>query len=270
MAGRSPVGAPAYDAGRALACQARRLVGPFCAALRYRRWSRLWLGPAAASLVVLFALLARTRSGGVVVRQIAVVEDGLPWPVLLARLPLSMFAPAALLPFWFAVLQVSVVFAVAQAALGVRRTVLVSLVGHVAATLSVRMWIWLGVPVGLSRWYLHYPDAGPSAAVLALLAYLAVSRRVGWLAAVLLGYEALESFVLHGATQREHLVGVLAGALTAALTPLNWQVALAPLRWRSGSRHAVQPTQMSVTGARPAASPIPSSPHSASTVRSIR
>ncbi|HEX6498875.1 MAG TPA: hypothetical protein VF054_07555 [Micromonosporaceae bacterium] len=265
MAARSPTavrGPGGRAVGVALTAQVDRLLGPFGRALRRRRWSQLWLGAAGAALVVLFALLARTRSGEVVVRHIAVVEDYLPLPVLLARLPLSIFAPASLLPFWFAVLQVGVVFAAAQAALGTRRTVLVSFAGHAAATLSVRLWIWLGTPVGLSRWYLHYPDAGPSAAVLALLAYLAVSRRVTWLALVLVGYQVVESATLHGATQREHLVGVLVGALLAAAGQLARQIRAA--------RRRAQPIQMSVTGVRRVASPIPPSPHSASTVRSSR
>jgi len=190
---------------------------PLWAGLRLRRWREWWLGPAGGLLVCVLALLFRTEHGHGLIHVIAITHARDSWPVLLGRLPLSMVAPAQMLPFAFAVLQVTVVFGVAQILLGWRQTLVVAVLGHGLATMSSRFWIWLGPPVGLPPRYLDFPDAGPSVAVVALIAFIAMERRLRWLAAVLVAYHVAEMVIFHGLSQREHLVGVTVGVTAAAL-----------------------------------------------------
>lgn len=197
---------------RSLAGQCAALLGPAAEAVRRRRIDRLWTGPAAAVLVIALALATRTAPGHVFVARYAITHPGDPLPATLLRMPLSMFAPAALLPFWFAVLQVTVVYSLAQALIGARRTLVVAVLGHGLATVSAGAWILLEPPLGVGRGLAHFADAGPSVAVVALLAYVALARRVVWMAAALIVYHATEVAIINGLTQREHLIGTLTGA----------------------------------------------------------
>jgi hypothetical protein len=176
----------------------------------------VWLGPVAGTLVAVLALAYRTRAGHAFLLQYAITHPADRLTQTLFKLPLSMFAPAALLPFWFAVLQVTVVYAVAQATVGVARTAAVAFTGHALATVSDHLWILLGRPLGVGHSYDAFGDAGPSVAVVALLAYLATVRRVGMLVAVILAYDTMELAVFNGLSQREHLVGVVSGAAAGA------------------------------------------------------
>jgi hypothetical protein len=196
-------------------------------AIRRRRLRSLWMGPAAAVVVVGLALAFRTRSGHGVVVAYAITRPGDPLYLTLGKLPLSMFAPAALLPFWFAIAQVAVVYSLAQALVGVRATMLVALSGHALATVTAYLWILTGPPIGVGHRYDHFPDAGPSVAVVSLLAYIAVSRRVSWLAIGMITYHAIEVGVFNGLSQREHLIGTVTGALAggAARHVAGWRSA---------------------------------------------
>nr|BFE57479.1 hypothetical protein GCM10020063_020050 [Dactylosporangium thailandense] len=221
-----------------LAAQCRALFGPAIEAVQGRRYGRLWLGPAAALMVAVLGFAARTETGHALITRYAVTHPDEPVPGVVVRLPLSMFAPAALLPFWFAVLQVLIVFSLAQAVLGTWRTVAVAIAGHSLATLSAPLWLAAGPPVGLGFQDAWLADAGPSAGVVALLAYAAVRCRVGWLAAALVTYHGTEVVTVGGLPSREHLVGTLTG-VTLAL------VAAAPVAFRP------------LTGRRPARVPAP-------------
>jgi hypothetical protein len=192
------------------------LFGPALGAVRRRRLRDLWLGSAAATLVTILALAFRTPSGHAFLTAYAITRPGDPLYITLVKLPLSMFAPAALLPFWFAVMQVFVVYALVQALVGVRRTLLVAVTGHAVATMSTHMWILLGPPIGIGHGFDHFGDAGPSVAVISLLAYAVVACRASWLAIGLIAYHAIEIGIFNGVAQREHLIGTLTGALLAA------------------------------------------------------
>jgi hypothetical protein len=210
------------------------LVEPVIDAVRRRQWRRFSLGTAATLLVAALSLGFRTRWGHHFIETYAITRPADGWLTVMVKLPLSMFAPAALLPFWFAMVQVFVVYGLAQAALGWRRTLLVAAAGHVAATLSAHLWILAGRPLGVGHRYDHFGDAGPSVAVVALIACVAVARRATWLAVVLVGYHAAEIAVFNGLSQREHLIGAAVGAGSAAC------VRLAP--WWRASRVTVPST----------------------------
>jgi hypothetical protein len=200
-----------------------RLFGPAVEAARLRQWHRFWLAAVASLLVVVLGCSFRTGWGRAFIEAYAITRPGDgwtgdgwtgdSWPTAALRLPLSMFAPAALLPFWFAVVQVAVAYGLAQATLGWWRTTVVALAGHTLATCSAHLWILLGRPLGVGHGYDRFADAGPSVAVVTVLAYLAVVRGARWLVAGLMAYDAVEVVVFNGLSQREHLLGVIVGVL---------------------------------------------------------
>jgi hypothetical protein len=189
-----------------------RVFAPATDAVRHRRWARFALGPAATLLVAVLSLAYRTGAGHEFLLRYAITRPADGWLTVLVKLPLSMFAPAALLPFWFAMVQVGVVYGLAQALLGWRRTIAVAVAGHAAATFSAHLWILAGRPFGVGHRFDHFGDAGPSVAVVALIAYIAVVRGAGWLALTLVAYHSIELAVFNGLSQREHLIGAVVGA----------------------------------------------------------
>jgi hypothetical protein len=185
------------------------------AALRRGQWQRFWLGPASAAAVLVLTRMSRTSHGHAFLQRWAIMRGDEGWLETVEKVPLSLFAPAHLLPYRFAMLQVFVVFGGAQVLIGLRRTLLVGLAAHVLGSFSVRVWVWVGPPAGLTGGFLHLPDAGPSVAALGLVVYLVLRLRVWWLAALLLAFHLTEWVVVAGLAQREHLVGGLIGAAIA-------------------------------------------------------
>ena len=205
--------------GRRVRRDGVELLGQPWDALRAGQLSRFWLGPAAAAAVLVMAELARSGRGQVLLRRWAIMRGDQPWWLTVQKVPLSLFAPAYLLPFGFAVLQVFVVFGGAQVLIGVRRTVVVGLAAHVLGSLSPRLWVWIASPLGLPARFLHQPDAGPSVATVGVAVYLVIRLRIIWLATLLAAYHLAEWLIITGLAQREHLVGAATGAVIA-LGPL--------------------------------------------------
>jgi hypothetical protein len=210
----------AGTAWRWLAAELARVFGPVAGALRRREWHRFWLGPAATLIVAGLALAYRTRQGHVFIDEYAITRPGDGWADVALALPLSMFAPAAMLPFWFAMLQVGVVYSVGQVLLGWWRTVLVAAAGHALATCSAHLWVMAGPPLGVGHRYDRFGDAGPSVAVVTVIAYFAVHRGAHWLAGLLIGYDVVEISIFNGLSQREHLLGVVFGVAAASTARL--------------------------------------------------
>lgn len=198
--------------GARVASDCRALIAQPWDALRHGQWRRFWLGLVSATAVLVLAAVARTIPGHVFLQRWAIMRGQQAWWLTIQKIPLSLFAPAYLLPYSFAMLQVFIVFGGAQVLIGVRRTLAVGLAAHVLGSFSVRMWVWIGPPAGLTSSFLNLPDAGPSVAALAIVAYLVVRRRVMWLAVVLLAFHLTEWVTITGLAQREHLVGGLTGA----------------------------------------------------------
>jgi hypothetical protein len=213
----------------AVALQVQRdgqtLVAPFVAMIRQHRFRRMSLGLVAAAAVLVLSLLYRTRAGHAFVQERVIVFAAYPWWAELWRLLPSMFAPTDMLPFWTSMLQVAIVFGGAQVLLGWRKTVLVAVVGHAIGTMSAKWFIWLGQPVGLAVSYLHIPDAGPSAATIAIGAFIAVSRRIPTLLVAVLAFTVGELVIRPGLAQREHVVGFTVGLLVgvAAVGVERWR-----------------------------------------------
>ncbi len=192
---------------------------PAVVALRQRRWRLLWLGPAAAVLVAVGALLGRMFHPAVLSYSAATS-----WSQAAIRIPLSVAAPALHLPYWGAVLQVLVVLTVAQPVLGVRRVLGVGLVAHVLATLAVRVLLDARVPPFPVGWRIEL-DSGPSVAVLAIGVACAVVARSRTMTALVIGSVAVEMVVLHSLSSVEHVVGVTCGLLAG----LMWRAPVRPL-----------------------------------------
>jgi hypothetical protein len=206
---------PARRLARSVWGDVGQLVTTVARAVRLGRWRRFWLGPAAALAIAALALADRTRGGYRLIQLTAIVRADQPWYLWLARLPLSAVAPAQLLPFWFAMLEVLLVFGSAQVVLGLRYTVGLGFVGHALATASALVWVRLGPPVGVAASYRGVPDAGPSAAVVTLLVYLALRYRMVLVVAAYAAFQAVETVTLNGLTQREHFVAAVVGILAA-------------------------------------------------------
>ncbi|UNO43481.1 hypothetical protein [Streptomyces sp. MST-110588] len=202
-----------------LRAQWHRIMDAPWQAVRSRRCAAVPVTCVATSLVVIFHTMALTEPGARLAWLLGGVRVDLPLWLAMARLPLSLFVPAPDLPWWGAVAQVLVVFAVAEVTLGRVKTVVISLTTTAAATLSVRVLIALGpdhvlaVPAAQT----HLADTGPSAAVLGLLLCIGWTRRapVVFLSTLMTGI--VECAFTHTLSSRGHVAGTAAALVCAAV-----------------------------------------------------
>lgn len=203
--------------------------------LVHRRWRRdgvrgFPLTIAATVTVSLLAVLDHVHASQGVLRACCGERADLsPW-LAVARLPGSLFAPSPLLPAWGSILQVVVVTALAEAAVGRLKAGVVALAGHSLATLGAHVFLWLGptAPLGLNDTWRRALDTGPSAATLALAAYLAVVVSTPILGSALTALTVIASLTMPGLAGTEHLVALTVGLSCGAIH-------LAALRWRVGT-----------------------------------
>lgn len=174
---------------------------------------------AGLGVLLLQALQHAHRTSGWVDR-LGAVYASLPWWQALLRTPVSVFLPDPSLPVWGLVLQVVVVFGIAETTVGVRRTLLVALGATLAGTSLARLLLWAlpHVPPGLSAAALLVRDTGPSAAVVALGVHVALRYRAWWTAAAIVAAMVLEVLSLPNLAGYEHLAGI---AVVLTLAPLG-------------------------------------------------
>jgi hypothetical protein len=189
--------------------------------LQRLRRGRLPLAFASSAAVLLLWSLQFSALGAHVVRLISDVSPSTPLYLAIVRLPASMYASAPNLPVWGSLLQVFVVFGVAETYLGRRRTLTVALTATFLCTLSGRIMCYLGPGsvVGLPWISRYVSDTGPSAAVVALVAYLCCVRRAPRTLTVLLTSMAVEVTLLPNLAGREHVVAIALGLLAALAIP---------------------------------------------------
>lgn len=201
----------------ALRAEATLVARPVLRRLGRRGPAGFPLSLALGFVVLLMWLLVHASPGRLLVDRCCSEEAGYPLGAALLRLPGSMLAPAHNLPVWGALAQVVLVFAVGEALVGWRRALAVGIVGHVVATLSARVLIWLGPAalLGLTRADLYLLDTGPSAATVALAVYLALAFRTPLLGTIISAAMALEVVLKPNLAGREHLVAIAVGALAA-------------------------------------------------------
>lgn len=165
------------------------------------------------ALIGLFALMQHTASGWWVVEHAAGVYQALPLPLILLRLPLSMFAPAPDLPAWGAMVQVLIVFGFSEIHLGRARTLITAVWVNGLTTVSTRVMVIVGLhlAIGTPQVDQYELDTGPSTAVVALSVYVALACRAYVILVITVGAMAGEAVLLPNLAGREHLVALALG-----------------------------------------------------------
>ena len=140
-------------------------------------------------------------------------RDGYPLHRWILRLPGSLIAPAPELPVWGSLAQILVVVGIAEAAMGRAATVAVGLAGHFISTIAARVLLAAGsgVPGALPHIDRYLLDTGPSAATVALTAYLVVVLRCPMLGALAGAGIAAVASEHSGLAASEHFVAWVVG-----------------------------------------------------------
>ncbi len=183
-----------------------------------KRFAAVPLATTATLLVLLFSIVQHLPGGERFVTHVGVVKAGLPLDVSLLRTPLSLYVPALDLPVWGALVQVFLVFGLAELVLGRRLTLVVAYVCTLAGTLFARIGVAIGPDhlFGFPAAVAHIRDTGPSAAVVALAIVVAIRCRAWWTAGVVAAVMVGEAVVLPNLAGLEHVVALLAAVLIAA------------------------------------------------------
>lgn len=198
-----------------LRAEAARLVGPPAQTLRAKGLSAFPLTLACTALIGLFAAIQHSTPGWWLVEHVAGVYQALPLPLILLRLPLSMFAPAPDLPAWGAMLQVLIVFGFSEVHLGRLRTLVTAVCVNGLTTVAARIMVIIGLhlAIGTPQVDQYELDTGPSTVVVALSVYVALRCRAYLVLAVTVAAMAAETVALPNLAGREHLVALALGGL---------------------------------------------------------
>ncbi|MFI2757367.1 hypothetical protein ACH5A3_00600 [Streptomyces echinatus] len=240
-----------------LARWARAEWGPLYAAVREPLGRRgLPAVPMTLAGVALTALLQYVQNqpwGYQPVQDLGAVRAADPLGPALLRTPLSLFVPALDLPVWGALVQVLLVFGIAELCLGWWRTLAIAYLATLAGTLYARLGITLGphAPFGLPWTDAQVVDTGPSAAVVGLAVF------VGWrygayvtAGAVTLAM-VLEVLVKENLAGKEHLAALMAVGVLCLVTAARYRSVSRPgpargHRWpgrRAGRGSGLPPIQ---------------------------
>ncbi|MFE2377211.1 hypothetical protein [Streptomyces sp. NPDC059398] len=209
---------------RALRTAARREWGPLFTAVRTalvaRKWRAVPLTLSAVALTACFQIVQNQSWGLGPVTDVGFVRATDPLWVALLRTPLSLFVPALDLPVWGALIQVLLVFGIAEICIGWRRTLLISYVTTLAGTLYARVAISLGPgsPFGVKASDALIVDTGPSAAVVGLAVYVCWRLGARWTAGAVIVGMVLELVLKDNLAGKEHLAAILAALALCALT----------------------------------------------------
>lgn len=208
---------------RALGRAARREWGPLRSAVRAPLAADgLRAVPVTLAAVCLTGLLQVVQNrpwGYGPVQTLGAVRAQDPLGVALLRTPLSLFVPALDLPVWGALVQMLVVFGVAEVCLGRWRTLLIAYAATLAGTLYARIGIaagpdgFFGLPASDAR----IVDTGPSAAVVALAVCVCWAYRARVTGALVIVAMAAEAVVKDNLAGREHLAAIVAALVLCAV-----------------------------------------------------
>ncbi|MFI1505465.1 hypothetical protein [Streptomyces sp. NPDC020597] len=221
---RKPSGSPLRRAaafvGRTLRGEWHGIVVDPVRQLARRGPAALLLAVVACVGVIFFHGIAQHPVGATAVRLLGGVQGDLPLWLALLRTPVSLYVPALDLPVWAGITQLFLAFALAELALGRRRTLLIAYASTMAGTLSVRVML----AIGPGQWCLGLPpeagqvlDTGPSAAVVGLFTYLSVVRRAPIVFTLTGGSMVWESIAKPNLAGREHLIAVAAAIVMGLL-----------------------------------------------------
>ncbi|NUL06615.1 hypothetical protein HRW07_25965 [Streptomyces lunaelactis] len=206
---------------------ARREWGPLYVTLRgalvTKRWRAVTMTLGAVCLTAFFQLLQNQSWGHGFVRAIGFVKADDPLWLALLRTPLSLFVPALDLPVWGALVQVLLVFGIAEICLGAWRTLVIAYVSTLAGTTYARIGIALGPDgfFGLPASDAQVVDTGPSAAVVGLAVFVCRRYR-SWFTATLVILAMIgEVLVKNNLAGKEHLAAIAAVLVVCALSSLR-------------------------------------------------
>lgn len=226
----------------ALRAAARREWRPVFTAVRTalvtRKWRAAPLTLGAVALTAGFQIVQNQSWGLGPVRDIGFVRAMDPLWLALLRTPLSLFVPALDLPVWGALLQILLVFGIAEICIGWWRTLVISYVTTLAGTLYARAAIALGPGgvLGVKASDAQIVDTGPSAAVVGLAIFLCWRLRARWtMGAVIVGM-VLELVLKDNLAGKEHLAAILAALALCAAAAWRDRRQGAALRRVPGSR----------------------------------
>ena len=213
---------PSHTTPRLIRCQ-RAELARIGAILRRRAAAR---GLAGFSLAIALCLLI-SAAAFLESRQLAhpaltrccAERDGFPLGIWLSRLPGSLIAPPPGLPVWGSLLQVLVVLGVAEAAVGRTLTASVGFAGHFISGVVARVLVGLGPHgfLGLSAADRFVLDTGPSAATVALTAYIVVRLRCPMLGSLAAAGLSLAMLAHSDLAACEHIVAWLVGMLCGSV-----------------------------------------------------
>ncbi|MFE5139045.1 hypothetical protein ACFRDV_15465 [Streptomyces fagopyri] len=210
-----------------LARLARAEWGPlFVTVRRALEARRLRAIPVTLGAVLLTALLqfAQNRSWGYrPVQDLGSVRADVPLGLALLRTPLSLFVPALDLPVWGALIQILVVFGIAEICLGWWRMLVIAYAATLAGTLYARIAVALGPdhPLGLPATDARIVDTGPSAAVVGLAVFVAWRYRAYGTAAVVIASMAVEVTLKGNLAGREHIAALAAALVLCGISALR-------------------------------------------------
>ncbi|MFG2424336.1 hypothetical protein ACGFWD_35535 [Streptomyces sp. NPDC048448] len=187
---------------------------------------RLRAVPVTLGAVLLTALLQFAQNqpwGYRLVQDIGSVQADEPLGLALLRTPLSLFVPALDLPVWGALIQILVVFGIAEICLGWWRMLVIAYAATLAGTLYARIAVMLGPdhPLGLPATDARVVDTGPSAAVVGLAVFVAWRYRAYWTAAVVIASMAVEVTVKGNLAGREHIAALAAALVLCGISALR-------------------------------------------------
>lgn len=204
---------PAVRMARSATREWADLFGPAVQQLRRRGVASFPMTTFSVLAVIGLAALNTGPAGHHIIRTWIDEYANLPARSAAIRMVPSFAAPTAFLPCWGAVIQIAIVFGVAEALYGTRATAFVALAAHALSTTSARLFVWMGPHelFGMAAIVARFADSGPSGATLGVIAFVAVRARGRQSLVLLVVYCGGEWFVKHGLAQREHLVAALVG-----------------------------------------------------------
>lgn len=242
-----------------LRLEAAAVLGPPWRALRADGPRAFPVTLSCTALIGLFALIQHTVTGWWLVEHAAGVYQALPLPLILLRLPLSMFAPAPDLPAWGAMLQVLLVFGLGEIHLGRLRTLVTAICVNGLTTVSARIMVIVGLhwAIGTPQVDQYELDTGPSTVVVALSVYVALICRAYVLLAITGAAMAGEAVALPNLAGREHLVALALGAAAYLLSERTLPRTRTHKPTRPAPVPAPGPTSAPTNGPTPTPTPAP-------------
>ncbi|WP_282794724.1 hypothetical protein [Streptomyces sp. CC224B] len=188
-------------------------------ALAARRLRAIPMTLGAVCLTGLFQYVQNQSWGYRFVQDVGSVRAEDPLWLALLRTPLSLFVPALDLPVWGALVQILLVFGIAELCLGRWRTLLVGYAATLAGTLYARLAIalgpdtWLGLPASDAQ----VVDTGPSAAVVGLAVFVCWRYRAYATGALVVVLMVVEVLVKNNLAGKEHLAAIAAAFALCAV-----------------------------------------------------